>query len=77
MGPSSCAASLRAAGFSTYTTLQYSDTVGKGGLIGLTRSGSAGKGSAVGIIVSKGPKPVPVIVPTPTPTPTKPRRGPG
>jgi membrane peptidoglycan carboxypeptidase len=75
MGQGSCAAALRRAGFSTYTTYQFSDTVAKGGLIGLTRSGSAGKGSAIGMIVSKGPKPVKVD-PQPTPTPTKPRRGP-
>ena len=76
MGPGSCAAALRSMGFTTYTTYQYSSTVGKGGLMGLTRSGSAPKGSAIGLIVSRGPKPKPKPEPTPTPTPTKPRRGP-
>ncbi|MGV8910641.1 MAG: transglycosylase domain-containing protein [Propionicimonas sp.] len=74
MGAGSCAATLRAEGFSTYTAYEFSDTVGKNGLIRLTRYGSAGKGTSVGIIVSKGPKPV-AVVPTPTPTPTKPGRG--
>ncbi len=75
MGPSSCRAALSQAGFDTYTTNEFSDTVGKGGLIGLTRTGSAPKGSVVGVIVSKGPKPQPDPEPTPDPTPTRrPRR---
>jgi len=75
MGLGSCGAALRREGFSTYTTYQFSDVVAKGGLMGLTRSGSAGKGSAVGMIVSKGPKPVKVD-PNPTPTPPKPPKPP-
>jgi membrane peptidoglycan carboxypeptidase len=76
-GPSSCGAVLRRAGFATYTTYRYSSTVGRGGLIGLTRTGSAAKGSVIGIIVSKGsqpaPPPDPKPDPKPTPTPTKKR----
>lgn len=77
MGPSACSLTLAKAGFSTYTTKEYSDIVGEGGLIGLTRSGSAPKGSAIGIRVSKGPEPLPDPTPTPTPsTPTKKPRKP-
>jgi membrane peptidoglycan carboxypeptidase len=67
MGVSTCRAALSEAGFDTYVTYQYSDTDPKGALIGTTRSGSAPKGSTVGVIVSKGPEPAP---PTPSPTPT-------
>ncbi|HEX5334614.1 MAG TPA: transglycosylase domain-containing protein [Propionicimonas sp.] len=75
-GPSSCAALLHAAGFSTYYSKQYHPTIPSGGLIGTSGGGSAGKGSQIAIYVSKGPEPAPPVEPTPTPTPTKPRRGP-
>jgi membrane peptidoglycan carboxypeptidase len=75
MGSGSCRAALIQAGFDTYVTNEYSDTVRKGGLIGLTRYGSAPKGSVVGVRVSKGPKPAPEPPTTPTPDPTgRPRR---
>ncbi|MCA0296716.1 MAG: penicillin-binding protein [Actinobacteria bacterium] len=73
MGPSSCGSALARAGFATYTVREYSDTVAAGGLIRLTRSGSASKGSAIGLVVSKGAKPAPDPEPTPSPTPTKKR----
>ncbi|MGC3995649.1 MAG: transglycosylase domain-containing protein [Propionicimonas sp.] len=75
MGWSSCRAALSSAGFSSYVTYQYSDTVAKGGLIGLTRSGSVPKGSEIGVIVSKGPKPEPKPTSSPTPS-TEPTRKP-
>jgi membrane peptidoglycan carboxypeptidase len=75
MGPSSCANALHRAGFATYNTeKQFSDVVAAGGLIGLTKTGSAPKGSAIGLIISKGP--APIVVPTTTPTPSPPRRPP-
>jgi len=74
-GPSSCAALLHAAGFSTYYSKQYHPTIPAGGLIGTSGGGSAGKGSQIAIYVSKGPEPVPTVPPSPTPTPTKPGRG--
>ena len=56
-GPSSCAALLHAAGFSTYYSKQYHPTIPSGGLIGTSGGGSAGKGSQIAIYVSKGPEP--------------------
>lgn len=57
MGPSACAATLRAAGFSVYTKYEYSDTVPKGGLVRVTGTNKAGKGSQLGVIYSRGPRP--------------------
>lgn len=79
MGVSSCRATLASAGFGSYITYDYSDTVPKGGLVGLNRYGSVPKGSEIGVVVSKGPKPAPKPTSTPTSTPTpgptrKPRR---
>jgi serine/threonine-protein kinase len=55
-------------------TYDYSDTVPKNGLIGTNRSGAVAKGSEIGVVVSKGPKPQPKPDPTPSPTPTESRR---
>ncbi len=73
MGPSGCSLTLQKAGFSTYTTTEFSDVVAKGALIGVSRSGSAPKGTSIGVRVSKGPKPAPepTAIPTPTATPTR------
>lgn len=70
MGPSACANKLTAAGFNVYTKKVYSDTVGIGGLVGLTVTGQAPKGSTIGVLVSKGPQPqAPPSSPSPSPTP--------
>ncbi len=75
MGLAGCRAALATAGFGSYVTTSYSDTVPKGGLIGLTKSGSVPKGSEIGIIVSKGPAPQPPTPdPTASPTPGTPPR---
>ncbi len=74
MSPSGCKSRLTKAGFDSYYTYQFSDTVPKGGFVGLTQSGTISKGSTIGIIISKGAKPVPTPTPTPTPTATTPPR---
>ncbi|MCE1174174.1 MAG: transglycosylase domain-containing protein [Propionibacteriales bacterium] len=75
LGPGSCRARLTAAGFATYTKNVYSDTVPAGGLVGTSFSGQAPKGSSIGVLISKGPKPA---APTPPGTPpTTPVRPPG
>ncbi len=68
LGPAACKARLSRAGFDSYYTYSFSDTVPKGGLVGTTRTGAVSKGSTVGIIISKGAKPAPDPVPTTTPT---------
>jgi membrane peptidoglycan carboxypeptidase len=67
MGPSACAASLKAAGFAVYSKYVYSSTVGAGGLVGTTVSGQVSKGTQIGVLISKGPKPV-ITPPSSTPT---------
>ncbi len=75
LGPGSCRARLTAAGFATYTKNVYSDTVPAGGLVGTSFSGQAPKGSSIGVLISKGPKPA---APTPpSGPPTTPVRPPG
>ena len=78
MGVAGCRASLSRAGFGSYIIDRFSPTVAKGGLIGLSQSGTAPKGSDIAVIRSKGPEPVPDPLPTETPTPPappgKPRR---
>lgn len=74
MSPSGCKARLSKAGFDSYYTYSFSDTVPKNGLVGLTRSGAVAKGSTIGIIISKGAKPTPQPTQTPTPPPTTPPR---
>ncbi len=74
MGPAACKATLSKAGFEGYYVQQYSDTIPKGGLIGLNRTGAIPKGSAVGILVSKGPQPAPPPDPSGPPTPATPPR---
>jgi hypothetical protein len=76
MGPASCRAALRAVGFGSYYDYRYDDDVPRGGLIGLTRTGSAPKGTEIGILISRGPeeKPEEEEEPSPSPTPRRPRR---
>ena len=74
MGPAACKATLSKAGFEGYYVQQYSDTIPKGGLIGLNRTGAIPKGSAIGILVSKGPQPAPPPDPSGPPTPATPPR---
>lgn len=76
LGPGSCRARLTAAGFATYTKNVFSDTVPAGGLVGTTFSGQAPKGSSIGVLISKGPKPA---APTPpgSPPATQPALPPG
>jgi len=74
MGPAACRATLSKAGFEGYYVQQYSDTIPKGGLIGLNRTGAIPKGSAIGILVSKGPQPAPPPDPSGPPTPATPPR---
>ncbi len=70
IGPSACQAQLKAAGFSVYTKQVYSDTVPAGGLVGTTASGQLGRGSQVGVLVSKGPQPT--NTPSASPSPSTP-----
>lgn len=71
IGPSACKTLLKAAGFGVYTKNVYSDTVAAGGLVGTTVSGQVGKGSLVGVLISKGPQPAnkPSAGPTPSTPP--------
>jgi len=76
---SGCAKTLAKAGFSSTTSRVYSD-LPVGALVGTSPSGSAGKGSMISILVSKGPDPKakkkkkknpPTVAPTPAPSPTR------
>ena len=55
MGAAGCAATLKRAGFSSFTYTVKSDEP-KGTFLGTNPSGGAPKGSQIGLMVSQGPK---------------------